>query len=580
MPENFFRGCARTVVFAWMRQQRPRPSFASEEGEMKACLYARYSTSKQNEQSLDDQLRTCERLAERNGFEIVARFQDAAVSGGTSQRVGYQKLLEAARRRVFDVIVAEDSSRLWRNLAEQSPRIAELRDLNIHVVTFDLDTRQESSAVLGAVLGAMSETYRGEIGRRTRRGLEGKARSQQPTGGKSYAYETIDGRRQINREQAAVVVRVFEMYRDGFSPRAIADQLNIEGVPSPGASWNRQERRRAGWLGSAIAGDASRGVGILNNEQYRGVTVWNRNRWVRSAADSKRRRCVPNPPTEWVSHIDEGLRIVPEALWRAVKARQRQQAESIGARIAEGLGRQAASRTGRGPKFLLSGLIRCGSCGAAYVIASATSYACASFVNGGGAACSNNVRFRRDAVEAVILENIRRDLATPEAGAEVCRRVRARLRELSQPKPMNRARIAELEAQIANLIDAVAVGGLRGSAGLAERLRAAESELAGLKAQAATTDTGTIERLLPDLVDRYTRTLERLPEVIARDVTRGRAAIASHIGPLTVRTTDTEIQFFRETGHAEAALLRAVGGTSFYGSGGQLWHKRAPALPP
>lgn len=65
------------------------------------------------------------------------------------------------------------------------------------------------------------------------------------------------------------------------------------------------------------------------------------------------------------------------------------------------------------------------------------------------------------------------------------------------------------------------------------------------------------------------RTLERLPEGVRRDVTRGRAAIASHIGPLTVRTTETEIQFFRETGHAEAALLRAAGVTSFCSSGGQ-----------
>ena len=29
------------------------------------------------------------------------------------------------RRREFDVIVAEDTSRIWRNLAEQSPRLAE-----------------------------------------------------------------------------------------------------------------------------------------------------------------------------------------------------------------------------------------------------------------------------------------------------------------------------------------------------------------------------------------------------------------------------------------------------------------------
>ncbi|MGH9644842.1 MAG: recombinase family protein, partial [Terriglobales bacterium] len=144
---------------------------------MKAALYARYSTDKQSGASIEDQLRVCARLAERNGFRVVARFSDAAISGGTTSRPGYQDLLAAARRGEFDIIVAEDSSRLWRNLAEQSPRLAELQDLGVHVVTADLDTRTDSADIMGAVTGAMAQQYRKEIGRRTRRGLEGLARS-------------------------------------------------------------------------------------------------------------------------------------------------------------------------------------------------------------------------------------------------------------------------------------------------------------------------------------------------------------------------------------------------------------------
>lgn len=537
---------------------------------MKAALYARYSTDKQSEASIPDQFRQCERLADRNGFSVVARFQDAAISGGTTSRPGYQQLLSAARRREFDVIVAEDSSRLWRNLAEQAPRIAELRDLGIHVVCHDLDTRQESAAILGAVMGAMGEQYRQEIGRRTRRGLEGRARANKPTGGKAYGYRSVEGGREVDPEQAAVVLRIFEMYRDGFSPRAIADTLNAEGVPSPGASWNRSERRRAGWLSSAIAGDASRGIGILNNALYCGQVIWNKHRWIRSASDSKRRRCVPNPQADWIIHQDESLRIVPGPLWQAVKARQRQQAEHIGERVKSGLKRHAASRTGRGPKYLLSGLMRCGQCGSAYVIASATSYACASYINGGSSACTNSARFRRDAAERVILEGVRRELASPAVADEVLRRVRARLRELSRPRPASTARIAELERQIANLLDAVAAGGLRGSTSLAERLRVAEAELASLKATPA--PQAAAERLLPDLAARFANQLTRLPEVLAGDVVRARTALAQHVGPLTVTATDAEIQFWNEKGHPEVALLRAVGaGTAnLCGSGGSI----------
>ena len=59
-------------------------------------------------------------------------------------RASPQDLLSAARRREFDVIVAEDSSRIWRNMTEQAPRLAELADLSMPVVTLDLDTRSRS----------------------------------------------------------------------------------------------------------------------------------------------------------------------------------------------------------------------------------------------------------------------------------------------------------------------------------------------------------------------------------------------------------------------------------------------------
>src|SRR5437879_1493199 len=107
---------------------------------MRAAIYARFSTEKQSEASIEDQFRVCARIAEREGFTVVARFSDAAVSGGTSSRAGYQSLLRGARRRAFAVIVAEDSSRLWRELSEQWRALKELQDLGVHVVGHGLDT--------------------------------------------------------------------------------------------------------------------------------------------------------------------------------------------------------------------------------------------------------------------------------------------------------------------------------------------------------------------------------------------------------------------------------------------------------
>src|SRR4029453_17480632 len=116
--------------------------------------------------------------------------------------------------------------------------------------------------------------------------------------GYASAADAGGGQRKVDSEQAEVVRRIFRLYADGMSPRAIADTLNRERVPSPGSLWNRTKRRSGGWLASAIAGDVRRGLGVLNNALYCGDVIWNRLRWIRLSADSSKRRMVDNPRSE------------------------------------------------------------------------------------------------------------------------------------------------------------------------------------------------------------------------------------------------------------------------------------------
>ena len=531
---------------------------------MKAALYARYSTDKQSGASIEDQHRVCERLAERHGFKVVARFSDAAISGGTTSRPGYQDLLSAGRRHEYDVIVAEDSSRLWRNLAEQSPRLAELSDLGVHVVTNDLDTRQDSAEILGAVTGAMAQQYRKEIGRRTRRGLEGLARGGKSAGGRAYGYisatDSGTGRREVNPDQAKIVRQIFEWRASGWSPVRIASELNDRAVPSPGSSWKREQRRRASWMVSAVAGDPARGVGILNNEMYRGRVIWNRHRWVRSATDSSKRRCVQNPQSEWIILEESRLRIVSDDLWKAVKHQQRERALAIGERVKEGKARQAAASTGPGPRYLFSTLIACGRCGANYVMTDATHFGCSSRKHGGPAACTNDFRVRQTLLEDGLLEGIRRELLAPEAIEEFRRRVAKRLAEQNRKTASQPQRLAEVEREIANLTDAIASGMLRTSPALATRLSQAEAELAKFHAANASPQLAKVERILPRVVDGYLELVADLPNALKRDPARARASIRQLLGgQIRVEVDEKAARFLTQKGRTEAAFLRASG---------------------
>jgi site-specific DNA recombinase len=384
---------------------------------MKAAIYARYSTDKQRDASIDDQFRECDRVARNAGFDVVARFEDKGVSGGTADRPGYQALLSATRRREFSVIVVEDISRLWRNRAEFGPRSAEFEDFGVHCVTaVGDDTRRDGWGLIIQIKQAVAEHARREASYRTRRGLEGRAIKGESAGGRAYGYrpasQSTTGQVEIIETEAAVVRRIFELYAGGVSSRAIAERLNREDIPSPGAVWRRTDpgehaKRRGKWVGSAIHGDPKRGYGILNNERYLGRLNWGRLHWKRGAANSKKRVAVVADPVLMVRREDPRLRIISDELWERVKLRQSAQASKPTSAKASAAGRPATS--------LLSGLLVCGECGSRFVARNQRSYQCASRIYGGSSACSNQIVVPRERAEAAIVNYLAVDLLSPEA---------------------------------------------------------------------------------------------------------------------------------------------------------------------
>lgn len=512
---------------------------------MRAALYARYSTDKQSEASIDDQLRVCERLAERHGFTVVARFTDAAISGGTARRPGYQAMLEAARRGEFRVIVAEDASRLWRNLAEQAPRLAELTDLGVAVVTHDLDTRAEAAGMLAAVLGASSEAYRREIGRRTRRGLEGRARAKLPTGGRAYGYysaaESPTGDRAVHPERAEIVREIFARFAAGASLRSIASDLNARGVPSPAATWKRTERATDGrWRVSALHA-------MLQNDIYVGRLVWNRSRWERSAVDSKKRRRVENPRSAWIIHERPELRIVDDVTWQRVQERFAERVELF------------PGRRGVRTTYLLSGLLRCGVCGGAYVIAAhrPPRYGCSTYRHAGTAACANRILVPSRVAEEKILASVRQRMLSPAAIEHAVRTMRALARTEA---PVENVDTAQIEAQIAEL----------------ERLRAAgvlSPEIAGAALARAHRELEVARRPRRTNVQaevfgaeaEYREAAEALSDAIkGDDVPAAREALKAMLGPITLRPQGNRLE-------AELSAGRVALAVNCFGSGGSLW---------
>lgn len=266
---------------------------------MRAAIYARFSTDLQREESIKDQFRYAERTAAAQGFAVVAHYGDEGISGGTAERLQYQEMITAARSGAFDIIIAEDISRLWRNRAEYGQRSAEFEDLGVHIVTcVGDDTRRDGWMIITIKL-AMAEQMRRDISYKTRRGLEGLALAGKSTGGRCFGYR--DG--QIVPGEAETIRCIFADAYHGASLAVIAKRLNDCGHPGP---------RGNGWSRSTIAA-------ILANRRYTGAVIWGATEGKGGARDSrlKTRRMRPQGPI--VSFENPALAIISKEIFETVQ---------------------------------------------------------------------------------------------------------------------------------------------------------------------------------------------------------------------------------------------------------------------
>ena len=279
-------------------------------------------------------------------------------------------LLEAVRTGFIDAVCAEALDRISRDRAAGRPTMSSSsfcllssngKKDNVGLVTLE---EGEINAIHIGFKGVMNEAFVAALADKTRRGQKDRVREGRIPGGLSYGYaiantigedgQAVRGLRKIDRDQARVIRRIFRLYANGMSTRRIAATLNADGIPSP---------RGKPWTSVTINGNRKRRNGILNNELYRGVLVYNRQRFVRDPETGKRQP-RPNPRSQWTIQNVPAFRIIDEALWERVQKRRQ-----------AGVDRRRDPRARRTP-LPLSPLVHCGLCGGPMTIQERRRYSC------------------------------------------------------------------------------------------------------------------------------------------------------------------------------------------------------------
>ncbi len=504
----------------------------------RVALYARYSSDRQRETSIEDQLRLCRERAAREGWTIAETYSDYATSGSNLHRPGIRALMEDARAHAFDLVLAESLDRISRDQEDIAHVFKRLAFVGIRIVTL---SEGEVSELHIGLKGTMGALYLKDLADKVRRGHRGLVENGRVAGGKCYGYRVVPttasrhevrGERVIDENEAAVVRRIFEEFAAGRSPRAIAADLNREGISAP--------RGKQGWSPSTIHGHRGRGTGILNNELYRGVVVWNRQKFIKDP-DTGKRQARPNPPEEWIRSQVAALRIIPQELWTRVKERQ-------------GSYTRRRPEQARRPVHLLSGLLTCGACGGGFSKISRHHYGCSRARN--NATCDNRLTIRQDVIEGLVLDGLRRHLMQPKAVKAFVEEFTREMNRLAAERDRRRAWLeaeqAKVERETARLIQALKDG--VPAAAVRDELAALEERKAAIAAELAAAPPPT-PTLHPNLSELYRRRVEALQAAL-QEPERAREAAEALRGLIDrVRLVPEDGRLRVELEGSRAALL-------------------------
>jgi site-specific DNA recombinase len=474
---------------------------------MRAAIYARYSTDLQRDTSIADQVRSCRAVLEKEHWTLAATYTDAAITGSSRLRPGYQKLLEDARNNQFDVVIAEALDRLSRDQEDVAALFKHLSFANVKLVTIG---EGEISELHVGFKGTMNALFLKDLKLKVKRGLEGRVRNGKSAGGLAFGYrvvrqfdtrgELIRGERQINEQEARVVRRIFEEFTAGKSPRMIAKLLNAQAIPGPNGRL---------WCDTMIRGHRLRGCGVLHNEIYIGRLIWNRQSFIKDPTTGRR---VPryNPETEWIILNVPELRIVEQAMWEKARSRL----DDIYSSGAVARARSSEFWKRRRPQHLLTGLVFCRDCGSSYAAAGRHYLACSAARRQG--TCNSRAGIPRQALEDLVLNALKRHLLSPEYVKEFIDAFHAEVnrqrRDAEIASAIKRKELDEVQRRLDGLIDAI-TDGLRAPS-LQTRLDQLESRKSELQRELETAPPAA-PRFHPRLADVYRDKISQLHGALA-----------------------------------------------------------------
>ena len=217
----------------------------------RAAIYARYSSHNQREESIEIQLERSREYCAERGLVVVGEYCDYAQSGRSAERAEFQRMMEDARRGLFDHVVIWKVTRIMRNRDEMSLARLMLRKAGVDILYAGEQVTEGSSGVLQLGMLEVLAEYESELtAERIRGGVHKNAERCMANGQQLFGWD-IDPetkRYVVNETEARALRTAREMVVGGRTvaeaTRALAPYRTKRGVAVTQAALTKMLRRR------------------------------------------------------------------------------------------------------------------------------------------------------------------------------------------------------------------------------------------------------------------------------------------------------------------------------------------------
>lgn len=354
--------------------------------------------------SIENQRAIVRKYAEEHGFTIHDEYIDDGVSGTTFDRPQVQRLLDDAKTGVINTIIVKDLSRFGRNYIEVGQYLDYVFPafgIRFIAIQDNVDTanRDSNAMEMMPIMNVFNEWHAAN----TRKKIRAVRRSNALAGiygasKASYGYMRDTDKKHtpiVDEETAPNVVRIFELYASGVSPRQIAEIFNSEGILAP----SKYAFEKLGFKSKPTTRGIWNAAGInviLNNEIYLGHLPQLRS----TTVSYKNHKFYLKDQSEWAIVYNTHEPIISQELWDKVRARQKSVAH----------GRRIQTTGYVNP---LSGFLFCADCGGkmkmnakSYKGQKSYNFNCGDHMRYGKRICFSHYILAKD-IEEIVLSDIR-----------------------------------------------------------------------------------------------------------------------------------------------------------------------------